>query len=160
MALAFLHKIPFINRLTTPKKAKEIVNTSFDEGLKPIFIVVVPYSFSIDKLALINRNLEKYNKRDLRIERAPNLTKIKLLTLNPGSPRNLGLPLDQNYLNSNYKSEEIQNPNNLYRIIDSKLRELKNKQSREVVSSSQDKEANPNKIEPGGENKNRTERNS
>lgn len=154
MALSFLRNIPILGSLiskevkTSPKPEVSKQAAITDEGLKPLFVLAIPASFSIEEFIGIKNNLKKYNERDLRIQRDPKLNNIKLFILKSDSlsKRHLDLAFDEAFLKNNYSFIEIKNLKNLptkineliskgYKKFNSQAKELKRDQLKDLSLS-------------------------
>lgn len=100
------------------------------EGLKPLFIVVLPAEGDFAELKA--KLKEKFNGRDLHFEVDPELKKPKLYILKPNAlaKRNLETALDKAFIKENYRSIELSGDGNklgesLVRAMSSELVSLK-----------------------------------
>ncbi|MBU6196688.1 MAG: hypothetical protein KGO93_03855 [Cyanobacteria bacterium REEB446] len=118
MVLGLLKNLPILNSfLAKPASTKESLETEASakanekaiaqEGLKPLFIVVLPAEGDFSELKA--KLKEKFNGRDLRFELDPELKKPKLYILKPNAlaKRNLEIALDKAFIKNNYKSIEL-----------------------------------------------------
>jgi hypothetical protein len=122
MVLGLLKNIPILNSFLgksaasqesseTEVAAKANEKAIIQEGLKPLFIVVLPEGdFSELKVKL----KEKFNGRDLHFEVDPELKEPKLYIIKPNAlaKRNLETVLDKAFIKENYKSIELSGDGN------------------------------------------------
>ncbi|MEB3314669.1 MAG: hypothetical protein VKK32_00440 [Candidatus Melainabacteria bacterium] len=122
MVLGLLRNIPILNSFSgksaasqesseTEAAAKANEKAIIQEGLKPLFIVVLPEG---DFSELKAKLKEKFNGRDLHFEVDPELKKPKLYILKPNAlaKRNLETALDKAFIKDNYKSIELSGDEN------------------------------------------------
>ena len=122
MVLGLLRNIPILNSFSgksaasqesseTEAAAKANEKAIIQEGLKPLFIVVLPKG---DFSELKAKLKEKFNGRDLHFEVDPELKKPKLYILKPNAlaKRNLETALDKAFIKENYKSIELSGDGN------------------------------------------------
>jgi hypothetical protein len=118
MVLGLLRNIPILNSFLgksaasqesseTEAAAKANEKAIAQEGLKPLFIVILPAEGDFSELKA--KLKEKFNGRDLHFEVDPELKKPKLYILKPNAlaKRNLETALDKAFIKDNYRSIEL-----------------------------------------------------
>jgi len=141
MVLGLLKNIPILNSfLGKPAASQESSGTEAaakanekaiaQEGLKPLFIVILPAEGDFSELKA--KLKEKFNGRDLHFEVDPELKKPKLYILKPNAlaKRNLETALDKAFIKNNYKSIELSEDGNklaesLFRTMNTEFSYLK-----------------------------------
>jgi len=141
MVLGLLKNLPVLNSfLDKPAATKESLETEaaakanekaiVQEGLKPLFIVVLPAEGDFSELKA--KLKEKFNSRDLHFEVDPELKKPKLYILKPNAlaKRNSETALDKAFIKDNYRSIEFSGDGNklgesLVRAMSTELVSLK-----------------------------------
>ncbi|MFZ4084066.1 MAG: hypothetical protein ACOYK1_00810 [Vampirovibrionia bacterium] len=136
MFLGLLGKIPVLNSFLGQKASKKNSETEaaaniknekaiIQEGLKPLFIVILPEG---DFSELKAKLKEKFNRRDLYFEVNPELKKPTLYIIKPNAlaKRNLETALDKAFIKENYESIELNVDANklgesLFRTMNTKL---------------------------------------
>ena len=123
MVLGLLRNIPILNSFSgksaasqesseTEAAAKANEKAIAQEGLKPLFIVILPAEGDFSELKA--KLKEKFNGRDLHFEVDPELKKPKLYILKPNAlaKRNLETALDKAFIKDNYRSIELSGDGN------------------------------------------------
>jgi hypothetical protein len=161
MVLGLLRNIPILNSFSgksaasqesseTEAAAKANEKAIIQEGLKPLFIVVLPEG---DFSELKAKLKEKFNGRDLHFEVDPELKKPKLYILKPNAlaKRNLETALDKAFIKENYKSIELSGDGNklgesLVRAMSTELVSLKGAERKIEYTQKEIEKANSRQI--------------